>query len=477
MNIRGLLTTGIQGITSDSREVAPGFIYVAVRGGSQDGHRFIADAITQGAVTVVGEADRKPDFGASYIQVTDSREALAELAAGFYGDPSLSMKLVGVTGTSGKTTTTYLIESILENAGYRVGVIGTVNFRFGSKIFPSTHTTPGAVELQRLLSQMKAEGCNAVVMEVSSHALKQKRVWGLAFETAVFTNLSREHLDFHPDMEDYFQSKRLLFTLHAKHGVINADDEYGRRLLDELKGAWSFAIGAPGRISGAALTSDLRGIRGTLPLDGKPLEVKVGLVGEFNVSNLLGAIGATRALGLSVSEIERGLKALKSVPGRLERVQNSHGLHVLVDYAHKPDALEKVLKTLQSARAGNRLITVFGCGGDRDRTKRPVMGKIAVEHSDEVIVTSDNPRTEDPMAIIQEIQAGIPRGACYQVEPDREKAIHSAIRMAKRGDVVLIAGKGHEDYQIIADPKAPGGTRKIHLDDREVALAALASYS
>jgi UDP-N-acetylmuramoyl-L-alanyl-D-glutamate--2,6-diaminopimelate ligase len=471
-------------VTSDSRQVKAGTLFVAVAGLSQDGHAFAAQAVQQGATAIVGE--QTLSLSAPYFQVADSRAALAELATAFYGDPSLQMKMAAVTGTSGKTTTTYILESILQAAGGKVGVIGTVNFRFGKKIYPSTHTTPGPVELQKLLAEMKSDGCTHVVMEVSSHALKQHRVGGVAFDVMGFSNLTPEHLDFHPDMEDYFRSKALLFTKFFESAiqagkkpvrVINADDRYGLKLLGELSADHqessqnsieAYAIGK------TELKDSLNGISGKMKGKAGTIQVQSTLMGQFNVSNLLCAIGMAEGLGVSVQAIEEGIKRLPAVPGRLERVPNTKGIHVFVDYAHKSDALEKVLKNLQGLKAPDRkIITVFGCGGDRDRIKRPVMGRIAVELSDEVIVTSDNPRTEDPHAIIGEIVVGIeefrkthPSRGPYQIEADRKKAIEKAIQMAQSGDLVLIAGKGHEDYQII-------GTQKVHFDDREVAAQAL----
>ncbi len=424
----------------------------------------------------------------------DSRWALARMASHFYGNPSCGMLVVGVTGTSGKTTTTYLIESILKAAGHHVGVIGTVNMRHGEKIIPSQLTTPGSVELQRVLAQMKTEGCTAVVMEVSSHALKQHRTACIAFDGVVFTNLSPEHLDFHADMEDYFQAKALLFKegvqfalASGKHPVaaINTDIPYGQRLLSELHASPTrgfriadFGHAPIAQVSGQNLKSDLFGIQGKI----ERISIHSPLMGQFNASNILAAVAVTQGLGISDSAISAGIADLSLVPGRLERVPNTHGIHVLVDYAHKPDALENVLRTLREIQDGHRLITVFGCGGDRDRKKRPVMGRLGVEFSNHTFVTSDNPRSENPNSIIQEILQGIPLQDLqdkknFTVEPNREKAITAALHMAQPGDLVLIAGKGHEDYQIIADPDHPGKTKKIHFDDREIAIKAMATYS
>lgn len=461
-------------VTSDSREVTAGTIFVAVRGEKQDGHGFIDSAIRLGAVAVVGEEERE-DLNVPYLKVPSARTALAELASLFYREPSREMMVVGVTGTSGKTTTTYVVESILTAAGIPTGVIGTVNIRFGERTFASTHTTPGAVELQGLLRQMADAGCKAVVMEISSHALKQERAAFLALDAVIFTNLTPEHLDYHPDMEDYFQSKALLFTRSIGQSIamgkspcaaINRDDDSGARLLRELKKREGFTVlgyGSPEWSVGVA------GISGRLPAG---TEFKCGLTGLFNAYNILAAVTACEGLGIPERAIAQGLNNLRTVPGRLESVPNDRGLHVFVDYAHKPDALQNVLETLGSVKGPGRLLTVFGCGGDRDRSKRPVMGQIAVALSDQVWITSDNPRTEDPMAIIAEIVGGLPKpgqpgaGAPWVIDADRERAIQSALSAARAGDIVLIAGKGHEDYQIIGD-------RKIHFDDREVARRAL----
>jgi UDP-N-acetylmuramoyl-L-alanyl-D-glutamate--2,6-diaminopimelate ligase len=467
----------VQGVTADSRQVKAGMVFVATRGESQDGHRFISQAHQAGAALIVGE-DPAP-AGIPYVQVANGRLALARLASAFYQNPSHQMLMVGVTGTSGKTTTSYLVESILKAAGHEVGLIGTVVFRYKGKILGSTHTTPGAVELQRLLAEMRDAGCTAVVMEVSSHALKQHRAAYLAFDAMIFTNLTPEHLDFHPDMEDYFGAKAMLFTDFAAESrrvgkapvaSICVDSEWGQRLVRELKARKpcemeriiTFGVDAPAELSSSTLKMDLNGIHG----ESSGVKIDSALTAKFNIANILGAVGAALALKIKAQAIAQGISDLKAVPGRLEAVPNTKGIHVLVDYAHKPDALEKALHTLRGIKGSNRLITVFGCGGDRDRTKRPVMGRLAAELSDLAIVTSDNPRTEDPQAIIAEIVGGMAGHTHYSVEPDRKKAIFAAIQKAEQGDIVFIAGKGHEDYQII-------GTTKIHFDDREVAREAL----
>lgn len=462
-----LLPPEVKGVTSDSRKVLPGMIFVAVRGGATDGHEHIADALKKGAILVIAETSVP-----GQIQVKDSRLALAQLAAAFAGYPSQKMLMIAVTGTSGKTTSTYLVEAILKAHGHRVGVIGTINFRFGNEVMDSTHTTPGAAELQHLLASMYQAGCTAVVMEVSSHALKQKRVVGIAFDAMLFTNLSAEHLDFHPDMEDYYAAKASLFKDLSGYsilcgktpvGVVNRDDEYGKRLLQELSKEAHAKFQVKEYFT-PVLNISLQGIEGEV----EGVQIHSPLTGDFNGSNIAGAVSLTRALGISSEAVARGVGGLRAVPGRLDRVPNENGIHVWVDYAHKPDALEKVLQTLQKIRRGQQLITVFGCGGDRDRQKRPVMGRTAVHLSDFVWITSDNPRTENPAAIIGEILKGVTGHTNFKVEPDRRLAIRGAIEMAKPGDLVLIAGKGHETYQIL-------GTEKIHFDDREEAIEALSA--
>jgi UDP-N-acetylmuramoyl-L-alanyl-D-glutamate--2,6-diaminopimelate ligase len=479
-------------IIQDSRQARPGAVFFAIRGTASDGHEHVPAVLTAGASACVVALDYRLPSGLDasmerrLVRVDDTREAFGWACSAVHAHPSRSLLMVGVTGTSGKTTTTYLVESILRAVGHRVGVIGTVSFRIGERILPSTHTTPGSDELQKLLAEMKQEGCTAVVMEVSSHALKQHRTKGIAFDAMVFTNLSREHLDYHPDMQDYFESKKLLFTQYARDSreagkspklVVNADDEYGSRLARELGGeAWTFSLGnAPSaKVVAETLALEMDGTQASVLLDGsKALALRTPLVARFNAQNALAAAAAALSLGIDARVIDQGLLSLQGVPGRLEKVPNSAGLNILVDYAHKPDALEKVLHTLRDLRRpGQRILTVVGCGGDRDRTKRPVMGRLAETLSDVAIITSDNPRTEDPQAIIEEILAGISDRSRVIVRVDRREAIHEAVRTARPGDLVLIAGKGHEDYQIIADPAARGGTRKIHFDDREVAAEA-----
>ena len=469
----------ISRITADSRRVEPGTLFVAVRGLRQDGHEFADEVFKKGAVMMIGERPApiqtpNNDVALPYLQVPNSQLALAHLAAQFYGFPSNSLLVIGVTGTSGKTTTTYLIESILKAAGHEVGVIGTVNCRYGAQVFPSEYTSPGPVETQDLLYQMKRAGCTAVVMEVSSHALQQNRLASVAYDGMIFTNLSPEHLDYHSDMEDYFRAKSILFQDLAEYAIqqkkrpvaaVNADDAYGARLIANLTSDPRWSV-SPHSVQKFSLTSQLKysvdGIQGLA----ENIRIQSPLVGQFNCYNILAAVTLARGLGIAPSAIERGIAFLRGVPGRLEKIENSRGVHVWVDYAHKADALEKVLKALNEIRDGHPLITVVGCGGDRDRLKRPLMGRIAVEKSNFAWITSDNPRTEDPLAIIQEILRGVDGHTNYSVEPDRKAAILNAIQSTKRGDLVLIAGKGHENYQIL-------GTKKIHFDDCEIAREGL----
>lgn len=455
-------------LTSNSSDVRRDSVFVAIPGTKVDGHDFLEKAKASGAMILIGERPGS-DFGLTsdeYLRVPDARLALGLLASRFEKNPSREMLMVGITGTSGKTTTSYIVEAILRAAGMKVGLIGTVSYRIDGHEIPSTHTTPGPVELHQLLREMKKAGCGAVVMEISSHALKQHRSAGLAMDAAVFTNLSREHLDYHADMEDYFLSKRVLFDDQVVRSrrwgknpklAVHAGNKEGDRLLRETNGAIPFAVPADVLIDSA-------GIRGVF----SGIEIESPLFGRFNAENVAAAVAITQALEIPDRAIQVGVKSLARVPGRLERVVDRRGGRIiLVDYAHKPDALEKVLNVLRPMRKpGAKLITVVGCGGDRDRTKRPVMGEIACRLSDAVIFTSDNPRTEDPSAILDEIEIGCAAATNRERQVDRKKAITLAVKRAKAGDIVLIAGKGHEDYQIIGNEKTP-------FDDREIAAAAL----
>ncbi|HEX7230568.1 MAG TPA: UDP-N-acetylmuramoyl-L-alanyl-D-glutamate--2,6-diaminopimelate ligase [Candidatus Binatia bacterium] len=493
----GDLEQEINGLTYDSRQAAPGRLFFAVAGEKVDGHDYIDEAVRRGAAAVVFSRQEISLKAPAAIQVKNVRRTMALWAAEFFGRPSERLTVVGVTGTNGKTTLSYLVESILRAAGLEPGVIGTVNYRYQGREFPSHHTTPEAIDVQQMLADMVRSGVGSVAMEASSHALAQERVRALAFDIGVFTNLSRDHLDYHRDMEDYFLAKSRLFTDYLKvsakprkAAVIFGEDPRAQELFEMLRGTnidvWSYGEGSRWDVRPLRVERDVKGLRGTVEARKKLIDFNSTLVGAANLQNILGAIGVASALKLDSRAIAEGIDKLRSVPGRLERVPNHLGITILVDYAHSPDALEKVLGAVRPL-TGGKLVTVFGCGGDRDRGKRPVMGEIAGRLSDVTVLTSDNPRTENPTAILEEIEAGIrrtetiklersslqSRGAesrkpisenkrGYFVEADRRTAIGIALSIARPGDLVLIAGKGHEDYQIL-------GTEKIHFDDREVA--------
>jgi UDP-N-acetylmuramoyl-L-alanyl-D-glutamate--2,6-diaminopimelate ligase len=453
--------------TSRHDQVKENSIFVAIRGQNFDGHEKIDEVLATGASLIFSEISH-PD--PRVIEVRDSRLALAYLAAAQSEYTTRNLIVCGVTGTSGKTTTTFILESILKSAGHKVGLIGTVEIRLDGKAIPSTHTTPGPEDLHRILKEMKEMGCTAVIMEVSSHALVQSRVAGVFFDALGFTNLSPEHLDFHPTLEDYFSAKKLLFSQEWERSVrfgakkpkgSIAKTTWGEKLFH------SIADEKKENCTLISLPSDLDfssgGIRGTF----SEIEIQSDLIGPFNAENLSVAIQMAHDIGVSPQDIKKGVENLKAVPGRLEKVIDPEGRIILVDYAHKPDALEKVLKTLRGlVESPNRLFTVIGCGGDRDRTKRPVMAEIAENYSDHVFLTSDNPRTEDPEAILDEMEKGIRKPEKVTRNPDRKKAIGLSILSAKKGDWILIAGKGHETYQII-------GKESFPFDDLEVARSFL----
>jgi UDP-N-acetylmuramoyl-L-alanyl-D-glutamate--2,6-diaminopimelate ligase len=461
------------GVTHDSRRVTPGSVFVALRGLKMDGAAFAAQAIADGAVAIVADQPGPADSSAPWLVVPDARVALALLAAEYYGHPSRQMRVVGITGTNGKTTTSYLITAIFEAAGVRCGVMGTVMYRIGDRTFDATRTTPEAPEVQDLLRQMVEAGCGACVMEVSSHALALHRVDGMHFAAGVFTNLTRDHLDFHADMEDYFAAKRRLFEMLPPDApaAINADDPRCAVLMDVARHPVTYAINKPADVTTGPLSFSLSGLDFEVRAPQGVIAVHSKLVGRPNVYNILGAVATTAALGIPLDAIERGLERLAGVPGRFEIVSTGDDdITVLVDYAHTDDALRNLLETARPM-ATQRLITVFGAGGDRDRTKRPLMGMVAARLSDLVVITSDNPRSEDPLRIIEEVK----RGAASETRQsnaevltivDRREAIEQAIKRAGSADVVLIAGKGHEKYQEI-------GGRTLTFDDVAVAREAL----
>lgn len=471
----------ITSISYDSRSVKKegdkrGALFVAISGEKFDGHDFIEKAAQNGAAAIVSE--RRARAGLPQIITVDSRKALSRAADIFYKEPSKAVKTIGITGTNGKTTSTYIIESILTKAGFRPGVIGTVNCRYNGKLFVATHTTPESLELQKILRDMADDEVTHCVMEVSSHALSQKRADDCRFRAAVFTNLTHDHLDYHRTMPEYFSCKARLFELTQAcggKGVINIDDEWGRKLKEMFSGSLTYSLFKGADIYPVKSSFSAAGIEASISAKGEVIEVSSHLVGEYNLQNIMCAIGACIVLGIDKDAIEKGISGLERVPGRLERMDSPAGFSAFVDYAHTGDALERALNALRPI-AKQRIITVFGCGGNRDRLKRPKMGAIAAKLSDVTIVTSDNPRDEDPLEIIREIRAGIEgieekdcgpgdRG-CYMVVPDRKEAIRKAVSIARQGDAILVAGKGHEDYQIIK------GVRH-HFDDFEEVRAAM----
>ena len=477
----------IEGLAYDSRQIKPGHLFVALQGHALNGHHYLADAVQNGAVALVGEKFSSLKGNLTKVRVPNSREALSKLAARFYEYPFRGMNLIGITGTNGKTTTSYLLESILTAAGKTPGVIGTINYRYLGKTHAAPVTTPESLDLMGFLREMADAGVTDVIIEVSSHALDQKRTGECPFKLGVFTNFSRDHLDYHETMEEYFKAKSLLFQGLKKGepeagstAVINMDDPKGEQLAT-LTEVPVVTYGLDGRwdVKGERLFADRTGLKARLITPVGGVDIRSSLIGEINIYNILAASAAALSLNVSLDTVAEGIEKLEMVPGRLELVKNQAGLNLVVDYAHTPDALLKTLTTLRPVVEG-RLITVFGCGGDRDKGKRSEMGLVAGENSDLVFITSDNPRSEDPLSIIAQIEKGIQEtgltrlnnsaqrpftGSGYFVEADRRRAIRQAVALADETDLVLIAGKGHEDYQIV------GGERK-HFDDREEAALA-----
>jgi UDP-N-acetylmuramoyl-L-alanyl-D-glutamate--2,6-diaminopimelate ligase len=454
--------TEIANVVADSRLATRGALFVAVPGLQQDGAKFIASAREKGAGVIVGETD---DAG---VRVHDARAALSLIAANFYGNPSDKLSLAGVTGTSGKTTTTRMIESIFDAGGEPVGLIGTIEYRAGDERLVADRTTPDAVVLQQWFAKMVDAGVKHAVMEVSSHALALRRTHGIRFAAAVFTNLSRDHFDFHKDFEDYYQAKKILFTqTPAEKAVVNNDDPYGQRLVRELGDAPITYGRSDAHITAPSdFEISTRGLFGTLHTPAGDVRVESPLLGQPNLYNWMAAAGAAIALEIPIAQIEAGIRNLAAVRGRFERVESKHGPTVIVDYAHKPDALEKLLHAVRDLAGGKRVILVFGCGGDRDKGKRPLMGEIAARLAGETILTSDNPRGEKPEAILDDIESGMRGAKNYKRIADRRAAIAQAIDEAPDDSIVVIAGKGHEAYQVVGD-------QIVHFDDREEAELAL----
>jgi UDP-N-acetylmuramoyl-L-alanyl-D-glutamate--2,6-diaminopimelate ligase len=459
----------LKSLSYDSRRVQNGALYVAITGLRTDGRRFAKDAAASGASAIASESlEDLPDFEAR-ILVKDTRKFLAEASACFTGYPDREMTIVGVTGTNGKTTITYLLESIFGAGSRKTGVIGTTGFFNGESWEKLSHTTPESSDLWNILKGMKDKGCDTIAMEISSHSLELDRVWGLDVDAAVFTNLTQDHLDFHKDMDSYKFAKFKLFDNLKSEGVsiINSDDPIGLELIERLRGKKTVSYSTSGRGADLWLELEYATLNGSavvIHYRGLALPCFLKLPGFHNISNLAAASGVALALGIEPEMLKKGIEALKCVPGRLEAVENDRGFFIFVDYAHTPDALERLISSARELAPG-RVITLFGCGGDRDKGKRPVMGKIATELSDHVFVTSDNPRTEDPDEIIKEILAGV-EGNNKTVIVDRREAIHAAVRFLEPDDVLLVAGKGHEDYQIL-------GTEKIHFDDKEAVKEAV----
>jgi len=473
--LNGESNAEVSDVTHDSRQAGKGALFVAVRGLTMDGHRFVGDVMRRGAVGIISESDAPADFQGAWLKVAEARTALAQAAAAIYGNPSHDLKLVGITGTNGKTTTTYLIFALAEANGEKGAMLTTVEYRIGDQSEPAVRTTPEASDTNRFLRRAVEDNCQMTVMETSSQAIDLHRCDALLFQTAVFTNLTRDHLDYHLTMENYYDAKKRLFDGRLgdvpKSCVINTDDEYGARLANELRSnnqnVITFSQRRPADLTAENIKVSL--IRGTsfdLKTSRGERRIVSPLVGKPHVYNMLAATAVALELGYDLDKITEGLKICVGAPGRFERVAHTGDFAVVVDYAHSDDALLNTLKTAKDLTTG-RIITVFGCGGDRDKTKRAPMGEVAGRNSDLVIVTSDNPRTEDPLRIISEITMGLKETNCpYLVIADRREAIHQAIRRAKPDDVVLIAGKGHETYQIV-------GGDKFHFDDREIAREAL----
>jgi len=463
----------VTSVAYDSRKVGPGGLFVAICGEQTDGNRFVADAIERGAACIVSEhaapADLPPPV--AWAQVQQARRALATIGANFHGRPAETVKLVGITGTNGKTTTAYLVDSVLRAAGLTTGLLGTVGHRTPRGEQKAKHTTPESLDLQRFFAEVREAGGTHIALEVSSHALAMDRVWGCRFAVAVFTNLTRDHLDFHQTLPEYFASKRRLFEGTGAGvpaiGVVNTDDPHGKELVGRAKRTLTFGLESAADVTTKKFTLSFSGLEFTAQTPAGKATIRSPLVGRPNVYNLLATVAVGLALDIPLPDIEAGLHQLQSVPGRFERIDEGQPYLVVVDYAHTDDALRSLIQTARELNKGGRVIIVFGCGGDRDRTKRPLMGEVAGSLSHLVVLTSDNPRTEDPLRIINDIVVGLQKAhGNYVIELDRERAIDRALDEAQPGDIVLLAGKGHETYQILRD-------RTLDFDDREMARQAL----
>lgn len=466
----------IEALTVSSRDAAPGLLFAAIRGTSVDGHKFIGDALAAGATAILAEQAPPADLdpAVAWLHVPDSRLALSRLATAFFGNPAGDMKMAGVTGTNGKTTSAFLIHHIMRSEWHRAGLLGTILVDDGETCEPAKHTTPGSIDLCALLTRMRGNGCRGVAMEVSSHGIHQHRVGGIGFDACVFTNLTQDHLDYHGTLDDYYRAKAEWFEARAADGlgkkpvaIINTDDARGNELAVSLEGRMPvvrFGFGVHVDYRANNFRQNPRGMEFELAVKGRTFLVRAPLIGRFNVYNLLAAIAAAGACGIRPREAVAAIAGAPQVPGRVEYVGNAGGSHVFVDYAHTPDALDNVCRTLKELNP-RRLITVFGCGGDRDKAKRPLMAAAAARHSDACVITSDNPRSEDPAAIIRDIEAGM-GSAPFRSIPDRAEAIGWSVANSLSGDIILIAGKGHETTQQFAD-------HSIDFDDRKHASKAL----
>lgn len=463
----------IRQVACDSRKVQPRSLFFALHGAKADGNTFIRDAVGRGAVAIVSEETAPPAIPSSvtWIQVRDGRKALAVSAANFYGHPAEALQMVAVTGTNGKTTTTSLIDAIVKASGAKTGLFGTIAYHTPKGEYPAPNTTPESVDLQGFLAEVRDAGGRYAVLEASSHSLAMDRLWGCRFAAAVFTNLTREHMDYHKTFEDYFAAKKRLFEGTGagapEVAVINTDDEYGKRLNGLARKTLTYGLDSGADITTKKFQLTFNGLAFTAQTPGGKVQVASPLVGRINVYNILAAIGAAQALEFSTEIIEAGIRGLASVSGRFQQIDLGQPFFVVVDYAHTDDALENLIRTARELNPKGRIITLFGCGGGKDRTKRPVMGEVTGRLSDLTILSSDNPRDEDPLKIISDIIVGLQKTAGkYLIEPDREKAIGVAMDEARAGDIVLLAGKGHENYQILAD-------RTMEFDDRDMARRAL----
>ena len=477
VKIAGTADAEVVSVAYDSRRIGPGAIFFALRGEKTDGAKFVGEALRRGAIALASE-DPRPDGIPSHVTWIElapgsGRRGLARASANFYRHPADGLQLIGVTGTNGKTTTTFLVDSILRQAGFRPGLIGTIEHRTPKGSRAAANTTPESADLQQMFAEIRDSGGTHVVLEASSHALAMERLWGCHFGVAIFTNLTRDHLDYHKSFEDYFAAKKILFEGTGAGapgiGVINVDDPYAAQLTGLARRTLTYGLKGAPEVTARKFALSFDGLEFVASTPIGSIEVRSALVGRFNVYNILAAIGAGIGLNVAKSQIEDGIAKLQSVPGRFQRIDEGQPFLVVVDYAHTDDALRNLITTARELGPSSRIITVFGAGGERDRSKRPLMGEAAGSLSDLVVLTSDNPRGEDPLRIINDVMVGLQKSnAKYRIEPDREQAIAAAVEEARPGDIVLLAGKGHETYQVLRDGA-------IDFDDREKARAILQS--